>query len=229
MMNPELEARLRQLVDVFLTENRKLNLSAFRTPEHCWVGNVLDSVHFLDVAPVVLGEGWQSAPCRIADVGTGGGFPLLPLALALPKAHCVGMDGVRKKIDAVGRMVKTLELDNVELRCGRVEEFARDPALRASFHVATVRAVASISVLLEYLVPLLKVGGHCVLWKSTRIADELRASSNAMRALSAKLVGEHTYDLPEDWGQRTLLIFQKTAMTAEEYPRGVGIPKKTPL
>jgi 16S rRNA (guanine527-N7)-methyltransferase len=89
--------------------------------------------------------------------------------------------------------------------------------------------VAPISVLLEYMIPFLKVHGRCVLWKSKHIADELRMSTSATKELRAKLIESYTYDLPGDWGQRTLLVFEKVAPTPNEYPREVGVPKHKPL
>lgn len=229
MLTPLKEQRLKELVQVFLAENKKLNLSAFRSEEHCWVGNVLDSISFLDIASTVLGPTWAEQEPRLLDLGTGGGFPLLPLSIVLPNARLVGVDGVRKKVDAVKRIVGEMKFQNVELVCGRIEELAHRPEFRASFDIATARAVAPISVLLEYLVPLLKVHGRCVLWKSKHIAEELRASVPAAKALSAKLIENHSYALPGDWGERTLLVFEKTGPTSDEYPREVGVPKHKPL
>jgi 16S rRNA (guanine527-N7)-methyltransferase len=229
MITPLKEQRLKELTAAFLAENKKLNLSAFRTEEHCWVGNVLDSVAFLDIAPTVLGRNWAEQPVKLLDLGTGGGFPLLPLAVVLPEAKCVGVDAVKKKVDAVKRIAAELHLQNVELVCGRIETLARQPDFRACYDVATARAVAPISVLLEYMVPLLKVHGRCVLWKSKHIAEELRASVAATKALRAKLIENHTYALPGDWGERTLLVFEKTGPTPDEYPRDVGVPKHKPL
>jgi 16S rRNA (guanine527-N7)-methyltransferase len=229
VITPLKEQRLKQLVDAFLVENKKLNLSAFRTAEHCWIGNVLDSVAFVDIAPTVLGRNWAEQKVRLLDVGTGGGFPLLPLAIVLPEALCIGVDAIRKKVDAVQRIAAELQLQNTQLICGRIEELAHKPEFRGTFDMVTARAVAPISVLLEYMVPLLKIHGRCVLWKSKHIAEELRTSIAASKQLRAKLVENHTYQLPGDWGERTLLVFEKTGPTPDEYPRGIGIPKHKPL
>ncbi len=229
MITPLKEQRLKELTAVFLAENKKLNLSAFRSEEHCWVGNVLDSVSFLHIAPTVLGRNWAEQPVKLLDLGTGGGFPLLPLSIVLPEAKCVGVDAVKKKVEAVKRIAAQMKLQNVELVCGRIETIAHQPDFRGAFDVVTARAVAPISVLLEYMIPLLKVHGRCVLWKSKHIAEEMRASVTATKALRAKLIENHTYTLPGDWGERTLLVFEKTGPTPDEYPREVGVPKHKPL
>lgn len=229
MITPLREQRLKELVTAFLIENKKLNLSAFRTDEHCWIGNVLDSISFLSIAETVLGRNWEEQPVRLLDLGTGGGFPLLPLSIVLPNAKCVGVDAVQKKVDAVQRIVTGMNLKNVELICQRSERLAQAPEFRGMYDVVTARAVAPISVLLEYMIPFLKVHGRCVLWKSKHIADELRMSTSATKELRAKLIESYTYDLPGDWGQRTLLVFEKVAPTPNEYPREVGVPKQKPL
>ncbi len=229
MITPLREQRLKELVTAFLIENKKLNLSAFRTDEHCWIGNVLDSISFLSIAETVLGRNWEEQPVRLLDLGTGGGFPLLPLSIVLPNAKCVGVDAVQKKVDAVQRIVTGMNLKNVELICQRSERLAQAPEFRGMYDVVTARAVAPISVLLEYMIPFLKVHGRCVLWKSKHIADELRMSTAATKELRAKLIESYTYDLPGDWGQRTLLVFEKVAPTPNEYPREVGVPKHKPL
>ena len=229
MITPLREQRLKELVTAFLIENKKLNLSAFRTEEHCWIGNVLDSISFLSIAETVLGRNWEEQPVRLLDLGTGGGFPLLPLSIVLPNAKCVGVDAVQKKVDAVQRIVTGMNLKNVELICQRSERLAQAPEFRGMYDVVTARAVAPISVLLEYMIPFLKVHGRCVLWKSKHIADELRMSPSATTELRAKLIESYTYDLPGDWGQRTLLVFEKVAPTPNEYPREVGVPKHKPL
>ena len=226
MISPEKEKELRTLVDVFLAENAKLNLSAFRTQDHCWVGNVLDSLSFLKACGAVRG---LEIPTRLLDIGTGGGFPLLPLGVCLPDTHCVGMDATAKKIDAVGRIVTAMGIKNIELICGRTEELAHQKELRGTFDIVTARAVAPLAVILEYAVPFLKVGGHCVFWKSSKVADELTSSAVAQRLLHASFVGTFEYELPGDWGKRLLVVFKKNAGTSPEYPRDNGVPKTRPL
>lgn len=220
------EERLRLLTRVFLEENKKLNLSAFRTEEHCWIGNVLDSVAFLQA----FDERPELAQVRsLLDIGTGGGFPLMPLALCLPEAACTGIDSTQKKIDAVRRIVDAVQIPNVRLVCGRTEELGHDTTYRESFDLVTARAVAPLAVILEYAVPFLKVGGYCAFWKSTKVADEMAGSANAQKILSCPFAGTFTYALPDPWGERTIVFFKKTAATSADYPRKTGTPKQDPL
>ncbi len=224
-MTDELEQRLKELVAVFLIENAKVNLSAFRTEEKCWVGNVLDSLAALELKELLT----DNSQLSIVDIGTGGGFPLLPLAMALPEVQFTGLDATQKKIDAVGRIVNALELKNVHLICGRTEILSNDPKYREQFDIVTARAVAEINVLLEYAALFAKVGGRIILWKSMDIDQELKESLNAQRELSCTLVDQHVYELPDGFGKRQLLIFEKTKPLDKKYPRGVGVAKKKPL
>jgi 16S rRNA (guanine527-N7)-methyltransferase len=217
-MDSALEKRLHELVTVFLEENAHVNLSAFRTEEACWIGNVLDSL-----AAHELMHG------NVLDIGTGGGFPLLPLAMGLPAVHFTGMDATGKKIDAIGRIVKKLKLNNVALVTGRAEALGHEKKYREQFDVVTARAVADINVLLEYAGPFVKVGGQVVLWKSMNAADELAQSAQAQKQLHCSFQKSVPYGLPGDFGTRQLMIFEKTGKAPKEFPRAVGIAKKKPL
>ena len=220
------EEKLRALVSAFLLENAKLNLSAFRSKEHCWVGNVLDSVALLQAVEKFP----QLKEVRsLVDIGTGGGFPLLPLAMCLPEVRCLGIDATQKKIDAVARILEAENIKNVVLLSGRIESIAHSAEYREKADLVTARAVAPLSVLLEYAAPLLRVGGICAFWKSTKVADEMAGSTVAQKILSCPYLGAFTYTLPENWGDRTIVFFKKTAPTKAEYPRRTGIPKQKPL
>ncbi|MFA6523518.1 MAG: 16S rRNA (guanine(527)-N(7))-methyltransferase RsmG [Candidatus Peribacteraceae bacterium] len=220
MINPALESRLRELVTVFLAENAKLNLSAFRTEEQCWTGNVLDSLAALELPPFTG---------RVLDLGTGGGFPMLPLALALPDVRCAGLDSVQKKVDATNRIIAAMNMQNAQCLCGRTEVFGRMPEHRERYDAVLARGVAEITVLLEYASPFLKPGGRIVLWKSMNVEEELKESGHAQKELYCRLLDRHVYELPGDWGKRQLLVFEKTAHLSGKYPREVGVPKKKPL
>jgi 16S rRNA (guanine527-N7)-methyltransferase len=219
-LSAEQEARLRELLHVFLEENKQLNLSAYRTEATCWTGNILDS---LPVLPLLSGVK------TVLDLGTGGGFPLLPLALLLPEVKFTGLDSVKKKIDAVQRIVNTLGLPNVQLLVGRAEELGHDETHRERYDMALSRAVADLSTLLEFCSPFVRVGGKIICWKSLSIEEELKSSVNARMQLQCRLIDHLEYDLPGDWGKRQLLIFEKTKTLPREFPRKVGEPKKEPL
>ena len=223
---------------VFLEENKKLNLSAYREEGQCWVGNVLDSVIALDELWDIFCAGYEvergkwkgeKEKISIIDVGMGGGFPMLPLAILFPEIKFTGLDATGKKVDAVRRIADKMELKNVQLITGRAEEVGRDEKYREKFDVVLGRAVAPLSVLLEYMSPFVSVKGRMLCWKSMNIEDELTDSINARIKLNAQLVDKVEYELPEEWGHRQILVFEKTGVLSEEFPRGVGVAKKEPL
>ena len=219
---PSLEPRLHDLVTAFLTENAKLNLSAFRTEEQCWAGSVLDSLAALELPFIASAK-------TVLDLGTGGGFPMLPLALAVPDTRFTGLDSVQKKVDATNRIIGAVKIPNALCLCGRAEELGRTTEHRERYDLVLARAVAEINVLLEYASPFVTVGGRVVLWKSMTIDQELKDSLLARAELSCHLVAQHPYTLPGNWGTRQLLVFEKSAALSQKYPREVGVPKKKPL
>lgn len=231
--------QLAELTKAFLEENAKMNLSAHRTKEAVWMGNVMDSLSSIQALKQFSIFNSQFS---ILDLGTGGGFPLLPLAITLPEHRFTGLDSVRKKMDAVEHIVNTMKLPNITLITGRAEELGHDPSHRENYDIVTARAVAETSILLEYCAPFLKVGGLILLWKSMNIAEEISSASRAESTLHLHKKIPIIYDLGDDWpasrsppkadkgwGKRQILIYEKTKSTSEEYPRPVGAAKKHPL
>ncbi|TSC59354.1 MAG: 16S rRNA (guanine527-N7)-methyltransferase [Candidatus Peregrinibacteria bacterium Greene0416_62] len=183
--------------------------------------------HTHPLPPVEEGLGMEGL--NILDLGTGGGFPLLPLAIALPQHHFTGLDSVRKKMDAVQRIVKMMKLSNVTLITGRSEELGHDPSHRKQYDIVTARAVAETSILLEYCAPFLKVGGHILLWKSMDIDEEISSALRAEEQLHLRRNPAISYDLGGIWGKRQILVYKKIKATPKEYPRPVGSAKMHPL
>lgn len=223
MITDDQQKRLRDLQRVFLEENTKLNLSALREEDAVWIGNISDSLVALDTAL------FQKSDMKILDIGTGGGFPLLPLAICKPDCHFTGVDSTQKKLDAIQRMVDALDLTNVTLIAGRAEELGRDPNHRDAYDIVTARALAPLNVLLEFCAPFAKPKGHIVAWKSMKIETELQESLLARAELSCHLSSTYEYELPSDWGKRQLLFFEKLSNTDTKYPREIGLPKRKPL
>lgn len=234
------EERLHKLLRVFLEENQKLNLSSLRSEESCWIGNILDSIALLELLKNIEPKTINHKPLNLADIGTGGGFPLLPLAIALPEHHFTGIDSTKKKIGAVNRIIETLHITNAHAIAERAEVLGHDPRHREHYDIVLSRAVAELPTLLEYCSPFAKIGlpdeaqeakaeGYIVLWKSLSIEQELSGALHAAKEFHCELVMRRRYTLPGDFGERQLLVFQKKEALPEKYPRAVGIPKKKPL
>jgi len=229
-LSTEQEQAMDQLLTVFLEENTKLNLSALRTKEACSIGNIDDSLAFLAIVPTLLGDTHASgSPLSLIDIGTGGGFPLLPLAIALPHWQLHGLDSTAKKIAAIERIAEAMGIRTIQLHTGRAETAGHEQNMREQFDVVTARAVAKIPELLEYCSAFVKPGGHIVLWKSIPIDKEITSATRAQRILHCRPIHVHSYELAGDFGRRQLLIFQKEGRLAARYPRTIGEPKKDPL
>lgn len=225
-MDTTLEQRLQNLVEIFLDENSRINLSGHRTPEACWDGNVRDSLAYVEIHEKLNAV---SPIHRILDIGTGGGFPAMPLALALPDITVTAVDSTRKKIDAVRRIIERVSIPNLKTIVGRTEDLGHDVGLREKFDAVMARGVAALSPLLEYCSPFVRGGGWIVLWKSMTIESELAASERAQRLLHCTLQFSHSYDLGGTWGTRQLLVFKKAGTLPKIYPRAVGTPTSDPL
>lgn len=224
-LSPELDRRLHDLVKAFLHENANINLSALRTEDACWHGNIMDSLALADAVEAKL----IAPPHMMMDVGTGGGFPLLPLAMIYPEATCSGVDSIGKKVAAVTRIAQAVGLKNVKVIAERSENLIRKPEHREKYDTVTARAVAPLNILLEYVAPFARIGGHIVLWKSTHIDEELAAAEKATLEMGCMLADRYQYDLGGNWGTRQLLIYKKETKTPKIYPRPIGEAKAKPL
>lgn len=167
---------------------------------------------------------------RVIDVGTGGGFPGLAVAIALPGAHITLVDSVQRKLEAVAAMATALGLaDRISLRSERVERTGRQKDCRGRFQLALARAVAAAPVVAEYLVPLLAPEGQALLYRGQWNASDQAELQRALVPLRAEITGQIERQLPNGRGQRTVLTVQPLAPCPATYPRPVGVPAKTPL
>jgi len=190
------------LITTFLEMNGRINLSAIRDAEGVRIKHIMDSLELTKVFPLQDG-------CKVCDIGTGWGFPLLPLAMTYPKVHFVGIDSTRKKIDAINSMIKDLHIENAQAIWTRSEDY------QEQFDVITARAVGYIDKIFTRSYQLLKKGGHYVLYK--QVSQEEKADllqlckqwNPAKDGAGLRLVDEHVYRLfPEDI-ERVIYIIRK--------------------
>ena len=195
--------------------NTRVNLTAITEPEDVAKKHFLDS---LAAAP------YLKANAAVADVGTGAGFPGLPLLILRPDLKLTLIDSLQKRLVFLEAVLKELKL-SAELVHARAEDAGQNPRYREKFDAALTRAVSALPVLCELTLPLVKVGGVSIAYKGDS-AEELSASKNALRVLHASA---ERVVIPADYGARELVILTKTGTTPKQYPRKAGTPSKNPL
>jgi 16S rRNA (guanine527-N7)-methyltransferase len=202
--------------------NQKFNLTAIRDTE------AIRTKHFLDSFSCVLA--WKAnPPARLVDVGTGAGFPGIPLKILYPNLHVTLVESVGKKAMFCQHLVRVLGLEGIEVIQSRAEDIGQNPKHRESYDWAVARAVANMNVLSEYLLPLVKVGGMMLAQKGESGPAEAQSAEHAMKLLGGKLKQVLQVNLPGLADDRYLILVEKGAATPPKYPRKPGIPAKTPL
>jgi 16S rRNA (guanine527-N7)-methyltransferase len=205
--------------------NQRFNLTAITDREGVQVRHFLDSLSCLMVLP--LKE--LAAGQRIIDVGTGAGFPGLPLKIICPGIKLTLLDATRKKVTFLEHLVRELELQQVEVIHGRAEELGRDPDHREGYDWALARAVVEMPTLAEYLLPLVRVNGAMLAQKGEGAPIEVHASDAATTALGGSVRLLQPVELRGLAETRYLVVIDKVAATPEKYPRRPGMPKKRPI
>jgi 16S rRNA (guanine527-N7)-methyltransferase len=165
----------------------------------------------------------------LIDIGTGAGFPGIPLKIAYPHLKVTLLDSLQKRIKFLNEVVSQLGLENVETIHGRAEDFAKPSMKRESYDVCVSRAVANLASLSEYCLPYVKVGGKFISYKSEKMEEEMSAAKNAIQLLGGKFEKCEEFYLPESDIYRNLVVINKVKATAKKYPRKAGLPSKEPL
>ena len=202
--------------------NRVMNLTAITEFE-----DVVEK-HFLDSVLAARYFDFSSAQSLI-DVGTGAGFPGIPLKILYPQLQVVLLDSLRKRVDFLQEIVDNLKLCSVEAVHGRAEEIGRDARFRESFDVCVSRAVANLSTLSEYCMPFVKPNGNFIAYKAGDMGEELAAARNAVHMLGGEVKQEIAFFLPGTDIPRSLIWIVKEMRTPQFYPRKAGIPAKQPI
>ena len=185
--------------------------------------------HYVDSLMALKEPGLIPESGRLIDVGTGAGFPGMPLALACPELQVTLMDAQQKRLTFLQAVMDELNVQNVTLVHRRAEDGAKDAVLREQFDVAVARAVAPLAVLSEYLLPFVKVGGQALCWKGPALQDELTQGRRAAFLLGGQAGEPIPCKFPGREWQHQLLPIRKVAKTARQYPRKAGTPSKSPL
>jgi 16S rRNA (guanine527-N7)-methyltransferase len=202
--------------------NERFNLTAITNREEIRIKHFLDSLSCLKVMRLQPGM-------RVIDIGTGAGFPGIPVKIGAPGIQLTLVESTRKKADFCRFLVEELRLRDVTVVHSRAEEVGQDPAYREQYHWAVGRAVADLSILAEYLLPMIKVGGFALAQKGASGPVEAQSAADALRLLGGSVEKIVPVELPGIAEIRSLIIIRKSAATPSQYPRRPGLPSKKPL
>lgn len=208
--------------DHLIEINQVMNLTAITEEKEVVLKHFVDSISIMNYCTF-------SDNMKVIDVGTGAGFPGIPLAILFPQVQFTLMDSLNKRIRFLNEVISICGLNNVTCYHGRAEEMGVNPQFREKYDLCVSRAVANLSVLLEYCIPFVKVGGMFLSYKSSHAEEELKESGKAQEKLSCHLKEHIIFELPDTDISRCFLMFEKDHPLSKKYPRQNGMPKKNPL
>lgn len=209
-----------EYMNLLLEWNEKINLTAITEPEEVILKHFIDSLTI---------NKYIEKNKSIADVGTGAGFPGIPLKIYRPDLNVTLVDSLNKRINFLNEVIVKLDLKDINTVHSRIEDFGKDKKYRESFDYVTARAVANLTTLSEYLIPISKVNGKCICMKGNDIEEEVNNSKNAINLLGGKIDKVDYFELPNSDISRNVIIIDKIKNTPNRYPRKAGIPSKEPL
>lgn len=209
---------------LFSEYNEKINLISSSDVRYLFEKHIYDSLAF----NLFYEKYVKNKKTKLMDIGTGGGFPSLPISLCYKNTDVVALDSINKKINFIKYASDVLKIENIKPICSRVEDLS--PSMKSSFDIVVTRAMAELRVVLEYAIPFVKVGGYFVAYKSIKAEEEIENAKNALKTLNSKIIDKIEYSLPiEEQNKRVLLIIKKEKEVASSYPRKNGQVKKNPL
>lgn len=214
-----------KLTELYLAYNQETNISAIRDESEIVAKHYLDSLQVLNPMLELLQKSEQPS-LKIMDLGSGGGFPVLPLAIVLqdfPQIEFLAVDSVAKKTKFIEQVQKKLQLKNIQVITARAEDLAQLAEHRGTYDLLLARALANLPVLLEYSIPFLKVDSYLLAFKNQAIDEEMASAQNAFVELNASLEKKLEY------ADKQFLFIKKNAVTDSKYPRKAGKPSKSPL
>ncbi len=207
-------------MNLLLEWNEKINLTAITEPEEVILKHFVDS---LTISKYIEKDS------KLVDMGTGAGFPGIPLKILRDDIEITLADSLNKRINFLNEVIKELNLKNIQTVHTRAEEFGKNKKYRESFDIATSRAVANLSTLSEYLIPLVKPSGKTICMKGSEIKEEVEMARKAIEILGGKIEQEESFNLPNSDMKRNVIIIKKVKNTPAKYPRKPGMPAKEPI
>ena len=212
--------RFYKYMNLLLEWNEKINLTAITDEREIIVKHFLDSLTI---------EKYLDNIKNLADIGTGAGFPGSPIKIFNPNIKITLVDSLNKRVNFLNDIVKELKLENVEVIHSRAEDLGKDKNYREKFDVVTSRAVANMSILSEYLLPLVKIDGKCICMKGAEIEEELESAKYAIKLLGGRIEKVDNFELSDEHLKRNIVVIKKIDKSPSNYPRKAGIPAKKPI
>ncbi len=219
-INEEQINKFYDYMNLLIEWNKKINLTAITDYNEIILKHFVDS---LTINKCIKENNY------VVDIGTGAGFPGIPLKIIRDDIKIVLVDSLNKRINFLNEVIKKLNLKNIETVHARAEEFGRNKKYRQKFDIATSRAVANLSTLSEYMIPLVKINGRCICMKGKEIKEELKDSLNAIKVLGGKVENVEEFELADNDINRSIIYILKEKDTPNKYPRKAGTPSKDPI
>ena len=219
-LNEEQLDKFKKYMDLLLEWNEKINLTAITEEDEVILKHFVDSMTVLK---------YIDNGASIVDVGTGAGFPGIPVSIAKDSVNVILVDSLNKRINFLQEVISQIDLKNIKAIHSRAEEFGQNKEHREKYDISVSRAVANLSVLVEYLLPLVKVGGKCICMKGSEVEEELTNAKFAIKELGGKVEVVDEFCLPGTDIKRNIIVIRKEKETPKKYPRKSGTPSKQPL
>jgi len=208
--------------EMLIEWNKVMNLTGITEFDEVIVKHFLDSLAIVKVCDMEKIE-------TVIDIGSGAGFPGIPLKIAFPHLQVTLLDSLKKRVNFLDEVIQEIKVDEIETIHGRAEDFANDESYRARFDLSVSRAVANLSTLSEYCLPFARVGGEFISYKSGEIAKEIKDAKRAIGILGGEIISDEVFTLLDTEMERSFVVIKKKGKTPKKYPRKAGLPGREPL